>query len=160
MPSFTATKLLWLKRHEPEAFQRACHLLLPASYINYWLTGNMAMEVRMDSIMVVLKCGFWAVKGAPQNTVPRGGLHLIGVFSPLCSSCLISLFVPPDLSRQAGDASGTGFLDVAGRCGEEKAAGLVDGRVGGMLPPLLESNQVGVSEALGDSSPARFRARM
>ena len=84
VPSFTATKLLWLKRHEPEAFQRARHLLLPASYINYWLTGNMAMEVRMDSIMVVRKCGFWDVWGAPRNTLPRGELHSIGVFRPIC----------------------------------------------------------------------------
>ena len=84
MPSFTATKLLWLKRHEPEAFQRARHLLLPASYINYWLTGNMAMEVRMDGVTVVRKCGFWDVWGAPRNTFPRGELHSIGVFRPIC----------------------------------------------------------------------------
>lgn len=46
VPSFTATKLLWLKRNEPQAYAAARHLLLPASYINFWLTGSKAMEVQ------------------------------------------------------------------------------------------------------------------
>ena len=40
VPSFTATKLLWLKRHEPEVFAAAAHVLLPHDYINWWLTGR------------------------------------------------------------------------------------------------------------------------
>ncbi|KAI8467892.1 MAG: Xylulokinase [Monoraphidium minutum] len=42
--SFTATKVLWLARHEPEVYASARHVLLPGSYVNYWLTGRMAME--------------------------------------------------------------------------------------------------------------------
>ncbi|KIY93667.1 xylulose kinase [Monoraphidium neglectum] len=42
--SFTATKLLWLLRHEPEVYAATRHVLLPGSYVNYWLTGRMAME--------------------------------------------------------------------------------------------------------------------
>jgi len=41
---FTASKILWLKRHEPEAFARLATILLPHNYINYKLTGLARME--------------------------------------------------------------------------------------------------------------------
>ncbi len=41
---FTASKILWLKRHEPESFSRLAHVLLPHDYINFVLTGELAME--------------------------------------------------------------------------------------------------------------------
>ena len=36
---FTAPKLLWLRRHEPENFARIEKIMLPKDYINYKLTG-------------------------------------------------------------------------------------------------------------------------
>lgn len=44
VPSFTATKLLWLKRREPENWERLAHVLLPHDYVNFWLTGRLCME--------------------------------------------------------------------------------------------------------------------
>ncbi|KAL6785248.1 hypothetical protein ACKKBG_A03065 [Auxenochlorella protothecoides x Auxenochlorella symbiontica] len=44
VPSFTATKLLWLKRHEPDVFAQVATVLLPHNYINFWLTGEAVME--------------------------------------------------------------------------------------------------------------------
>ena len=41
---FTASKILWLKENEPENYARLFMVLLPHDYINYWLTGNQAME--------------------------------------------------------------------------------------------------------------------
>jgi xylulokinase len=41
---FTASKILWLKRHEPERFARLATVLLPHNYLNYWLTGRTHME--------------------------------------------------------------------------------------------------------------------
>ncbi len=41
---FTASKVLWLKEHEPEHYDRLAAILLPHDYINYWLTGNCATE--------------------------------------------------------------------------------------------------------------------
>lgn len=43
-PGFTASKILWLKRHEPESFARLTTVLLPHDYLNYWLTGRLRME--------------------------------------------------------------------------------------------------------------------
>ena len=41
---FTASKLLWLKRHEPENWARVRRVLLPHDYVNFWLTGRAVME--------------------------------------------------------------------------------------------------------------------
>lgn len=41
---FTASKLLWLKNNEPEAFARIDSVLLPHDYINFWLTGEKSAE--------------------------------------------------------------------------------------------------------------------
>ncbi|KAG1659605.1 hypothetical protein FOA52_013951 [Chlamydomonas sp. UWO 241] len=43
-PAFTATKLAWTKANEPHVFERAASLLLPGSYVNWWLTGEMGMD--------------------------------------------------------------------------------------------------------------------
>jgi xylulokinase len=41
---FTASKILWLKNHEPEKFKKLRTILLPHNYINYYLTGEAVME--------------------------------------------------------------------------------------------------------------------
>lgn len=41
---FTASKIAWLKRHEPENFARLRTVLLPHDYLNFWLTGVARME--------------------------------------------------------------------------------------------------------------------
>ncbi len=41
---FTASKILWCKRHEPENWTRVRRVLLPHDYLNYRLTGEFTME--------------------------------------------------------------------------------------------------------------------
>ncbi len=43
-PGFTASKILWIKRHEPEEYQRIHSLLLPHDYLNFHLTGRKTAE--------------------------------------------------------------------------------------------------------------------
>ena len=40
MPGFTAPKLLWVRKHEPDVFARVHTVLLPKAYIRYRLTGE------------------------------------------------------------------------------------------------------------------------
>ena len=40
MPGFTAPKLLWVSRHEPEIFHRTACVLLPKDYVRLRLTGE------------------------------------------------------------------------------------------------------------------------
>jgi xylulokinase len=45
LTGFTAPKLLWLRRHEPEAYERIAHVLLPKDYVRLRLTGEHAIDV-------------------------------------------------------------------------------------------------------------------
>lgn len=45
MPGFTAPKLLWVQKHEPEIFSRLHTVLLPKAYLRYRLTGEMIEEM-------------------------------------------------------------------------------------------------------------------
>ena len=44
LPGFTASKILWLIKHEPQSFKRLGTVLLPHDYLNFWLTGRKVME--------------------------------------------------------------------------------------------------------------------
>jgi xylulokinase len=42
---FTAPKLLWLRKHEPEVYERIAHLLLPKDFVRLRLAGARATDV-------------------------------------------------------------------------------------------------------------------
>ena len=44
LTGFTAPKLLWVRRHEPEVWGRVAHVLLPKDYLRYRLTGDYAVD--------------------------------------------------------------------------------------------------------------------
>ncbi len=45
LTGFTAPKLLWLRRHEPDTYARIRHVLLPKDYVRFRLTGERAIDV-------------------------------------------------------------------------------------------------------------------
>ena len=45
MPGFTAPKLIWLAKHEPETFARVAKVLLPKDYLRLRLSGDHASEM-------------------------------------------------------------------------------------------------------------------
>ncbi|MDO4908184.1 xylulokinase [Neisseria sp.] len=45
MPGFTAPKLLWVKKHEPEIFVQTASVLLPKDYIRFLMTGKKVSEM-------------------------------------------------------------------------------------------------------------------
>ena len=51
---FTAPKLLWMQRHEPENFSRIARIMLPKDYIGYKLTGVHACDYSDASGMLLL----------------------------------------------------------------------------------------------------------
>ncbi len=75
---FTAPKLLWMRRHEPENFARIRKIMLPKDYINYQLTGVHACDYSDASGMLLLdvqnKC--WSAPmlaecGVSEAQMPR-----------------------------------------------------------------------------------------
>jgi xylulokinase len=45
LPGFTAPKLVWLRKHEPETFARIARIMLPKDYVRLRLTGEHAIDV-------------------------------------------------------------------------------------------------------------------
>ena len=54
LPGFTASKILWVRNHEPEIYAKCRHILLPKDYVRYMLTGEFATEVSDASGMQLL----------------------------------------------------------------------------------------------------------
>ncbi len=45
MPGFTAPKLLWLRKHEPETFAKVARVLLPKDFVRLQMTGDAASDL-------------------------------------------------------------------------------------------------------------------
>jgi xylulokinase len=54
LAGFTAPKILWVRRHWPEAWARAAHLLLPKDFIRHRLSGGFVTEMSDASGMLLL----------------------------------------------------------------------------------------------------------
>ncbi len=44
LPGFTAPKLLWLRRHEPDVYRRIRRIMLPKDYVRFRLTGEWVID--------------------------------------------------------------------------------------------------------------------
>ena len=64
LPGFTASKLMWVKKHEKENFDKCAHILLAKDYIRFKLTGEYATEVSDASGMQLLdvKTRKWSIE--------------------------------------------------------------------------------------------------
>lgn len=51
---FTAAKIMWVKKHEPQNYAKTAHILLPKDYIRYKLTNEFATDVSDASGMQLL----------------------------------------------------------------------------------------------------------
>ena len=56
-PGFTAPKVLWLAKNEPEIFEKIAKILLPKDYMNFWLTGNYSSDMSDAAGTAWLDCG-------------------------------------------------------------------------------------------------------
>lgn len=78
MPGFTAPKIAWVRKCEPEIFARIHKVLLPKAYLRYWLTGECIEEMSDASGTLWLDVGArdWsdamlAATGLTQQNMPR-----------------------------------------------------------------------------------------
>ena len=76
LPGFTAPKILWVRRHEPEVYARAARLLLPKDYIRYRLTGDYAMDKADGSgtLLFDLAARDWSSEVVTALDIPRSWL--------------------------------------------------------------------------------------
>ena len=117
LPGFTAPKILWVQRHEPELWAKAAHILLPKDYIRYCLSGAFATDVSDASGMSLLDVGRrrWSEEMATACGLRRGML------AEVTESTVVSARVSAESARLTGLLEGTPI--VAG--GGDQAAGAV-----------------------------------
>ena len=123
---FTAPKLLWMKKHEPENFARIRKIMLPKDYINYWLTGIHSCDYSDASGMLLLDVEHkrWSkemleVCGISERQMPKlfESYAVVGTVRPEAASVL---GIPADgkVVAGAGDnaaaAVGTGVVGEGG----------------------------------------------
>ena len=91
MPGFTAPKLLWVRKHEPQLFARTAKVLLPKAYLRYRLSGEYAEDMSDASGTLWLDVGArrWSVAaltacGLRLDQMPRlvEGSEVAGHLSP------------------------------------------------------------------------------
>ncbi|MEN1759895.1 xylulokinase [Anoxynatronum sibiricum] len=51
---FTAPKIMWVRKNEPENFEKMKHVMLPKDYLNYMLTGILSSDYSDASGMLLL----------------------------------------------------------------------------------------------------------
>ena len=107
LTGFTAPKLLWLARHEPEVYARIAHVLLPKDYVRLRLTGEHVTDVADASGTLLLD--------VPHR---RWSEEVLGALE-LPAEWLPRLLESPDVSGRTENG-----VPVAGGAGDQAAGAL------------------------------------
>lgn len=116
-PGFTAPKLDWLRKHEPDVWAKVAKVLLPKDYLRLWLTGEHVAEMSDAAGTAWLDTGkrdwsdsLLAACGLTRAQMPR-----------LVEGSAVSGVVRPDLAARWGLPAG---VVVAGGGGDNAASGV------------------------------------
>lgn len=122
LPGFTAGKILWVREHESERYERCRHILLPKDYIRYKLTGEFATEVSDASGMNLLD-----VRGRRWSGEILSALDIDpALLGRLYESCEVTGAVTHAAAEATGLSPGT---VVVGGAGDNAAAAVGTGVV-------------------------------
>jgi xylulokinase len=146
LPNFTLTKLLWVKKHEPEIFARIAHILCPKDYVRYRLTGTYAIDVQEASGTLLLDVANrrWSSEVARISGVPEAWLPQLFESPEVCAK----------ISSEAASIIGlTAGIPVVAGAGDQGA-----GAVGmGILAPGSVSATIGTSGVVFAATAAPTR---
>lgn len=122
LTGFTASKILWVRNHEPEVYEKCAHILLPKDYIRYMLTGEFATEVSDASGMQLLD-----VPGRKWSDEVLEKLHIDkALLAKVYESPEITGRVTACAAQLCGLVSG---IPVVGGAGDNAAAAVGTGTV-------------------------------
>jgi xylulokinase len=133
LPGFTAPKLVWVRRHEPELYGRARHVLLPKDYVRLRLTGERATDAADASGTLLFDVGGrrWSAEmlaaldvpaewlppvlesPAPAGRTPRGAVVAAGAGDQAAGALGVGVDGPGPLSVVLG-TSGVVFAALPG----------------------------------------------
>lgn len=122
LTGFTASKIMWVKNHQPDIYAKCAHILLPKDYIRFMLTGEYATEVSDASGMQLLD--------VPGRCWSDEVLEKLGIDKALLGKVYespeITGYVTEEASKATGLAVGTA---VVGGAGDNAAAAVGTGVV-------------------------------
>lgn len=143
LTGFTAPKILWVQRHEPEVYARARHILLPKDYIRYRLTGEYAMDKADGSgtILFDLKARDWSSEVVDALEIPRSWLP------PTFEGLEVTGRLTEEVAHRLGLAAGTPVMAGGG----DQAAGATGM---GAVTPGVVSLVLGTSGVVFATTPS------
>lgn len=122
LTGWTAAKILWVKKHEPEHYGRCRHILLPKDYIRYILTGEFATEVSDASGMQLLD--------VPKRAWSDEVLQLLDIDKAMLGTMYESWEVTGHLLPEVAEKTGLSIdTKVVGGAGDNAAAAVGTGVV-------------------------------
>ena len=139
--NFTASKLAWVKRNEPEIFEQIDCFMLPGDYIAYRLSGALATSVSGLSEQIL-----WDFKeerradfvadyyGIPHAMIPEAGLSIgIEARTDAATESLLGIPEGTPIAYRAGDQPNNAFSLNVMEAGEIAATGGTSGVVYGVV---------------------------
>jgi xylulokinase len=117
LTNFTLTKLLWVRRHEPEAWRRVRHVLLPKDHVRFRLSGEHATDLADASgtLMLDVERRRWSDEILDAAGIDRRILPAVFESPAICAR------VSRDAAASTGLVEGTPIVAGAG----DQAAGAV-----------------------------------
>ncbi|MGI6199471.1 MAG: xylulokinase [Christensenellales bacterium] len=134
LTGFTASKVMWVKNHEPEIFAKIDKVLLPKDYVRFRLTGEFASEVSDASGMQFLDV---PKRQWSAELMEKLGLD-INWLGKVYESYEISGVVTAQAAELTGLMPGT---PVAGGAGDQAASAVGNG----IVEPGIVSATIGTS---------------
>ena len=134
LTGFTAAKILWVQKNEPELYAKTAKILLPKDYIRYKLTGEYATEVSDASGMQLMdiKNRCWSDEVLEKLNIEK---NLLG---KMYESCEVTGKVHQEAAKLTGLNEGTIVVGGAG----DQAAGAVGN---GIVKTGIVSSTIGTS---------------
>ena len=110
LTNFTLTKLLWVRAHEPEAWARVRHVLLPKDYVRWRLSGEHAIDVADASgtLMLDVARRSWSREVLDSAGIDRRLLPRVFESTEVCArvsrdgAAAIGVLVGPPIVAGAG----------------------------------------------------------
>lgn len=139
--NFTASKLAWVKRNEPELFDQIDKFVLPGDYIAYRLSGTLSTSVSGLSEQIL-----WDFKeerradfiadyyGIPHTMIPEAGTSIgIEARTDAATEALLGIKEGTPIAYRAGDQPNNAFSLNVMESGEIAATGGTSGVVYGVV---------------------------
>ena len=145
---FTAPKILWMKKHEPENFEKIAKIMLPKDYLAYKLSGSFCTDVSDASGMLLMD--------VKNRSWSKEMMDICGITEDKLPKLYESYEVVGTLKKEIADELGFAEnVKVIAGAGDNAAAAVGTGTVGDGMCNIslgtsgtifISSNKFGVDE--------------